>query len=184
MNRTYWSPLTAKLLQILSGFFFLVTSSLEMGFNWLNQRCCFKLSLENRKNAWNGDSVLASWFSSHQFVPPEVEGWPGNGHIFGPSFMTDGYLSTKRKERCSGSYRQAVGFLVIKDDSISERFLWSSLKRVPTNALESGTTINRGKENSLSHGLFHFSFTPVFICQTHWRLVPRVLVITFPPLGF
>ena len=25
------------------------------------------------------------------------------------------------KERCSGSYRQAVGFLVIKDDSISER---------------------------------------------------------------
>ena len=27
----------------------------------------------------------------------------------------------KRKERCSGSYRQAVGFLVIKDDSISER---------------------------------------------------------------
>ena len=27
----------------------------------------------------------------------------------------------KRKERCSGSYRQAVGFLVIKDDSISKR---------------------------------------------------------------
>ena len=27
----------------------------------------------------------------------------------------------KEKERCSGSYRQAVGFLVIKDDSISER---------------------------------------------------------------
>jgi len=25
------------------------------------------------------------------------------------------------KERCSGSYCQAVGFLVIKDDSISER---------------------------------------------------------------
>ena len=25
------------------------------------------------------------------------------------------------KERCSGSYRLAVGFLVIKDDSISER---------------------------------------------------------------
>ena len=31
-------------------------------------------------------------------------------------------LSTKEeKERCSGSYCQAVGFLVIKDDSISER---------------------------------------------------------------
>ena len=29
----------------------------------------------------------------------------------------------KRKERCSGSYRQAVGFLVIKDDSISERLI-------------------------------------------------------------
>jgi len=28
---------------------------------------------------------------------------------------------SKEKERCSGSYRQAVGFLVIKDDSISER---------------------------------------------------------------
>jgi len=27
----------------------------------------------------------------------------------------------KRKESCSGSYCQAVGFLVIKDDSISER---------------------------------------------------------------
>ena len=27
----------------------------------------------------------------------------------------------KEKERCSGSYRLAVGFLVIKDDSISER---------------------------------------------------------------
>ena len=27
----------------------------------------------------------------------------------------------REKERCSGSYRQAVGFLVIKDDSISER---------------------------------------------------------------
>jgi hypothetical protein len=31
-------------------------------------------------------------------------------------------LSTKEeKERCSGSYCQAIGFLVIKDDSISER---------------------------------------------------------------
>ena len=33
-------------------------------------------------------------------------------------------MSSKRKrkkERCSGSYCQAVGFLVIKDDSISER---------------------------------------------------------------
>ncbi len=28
---------------------------------------------------------------------------------------------SKEKERCSGSYCQAVGFLVIKDDSISER---------------------------------------------------------------
>ena len=28
---------------------------------------------------------------------------------------------TKKKERCSGSYRLAVGFLVIKDESISER---------------------------------------------------------------
>jgi hypothetical protein len=27
----------------------------------------------------------------------------------------------REKERCSGSYCQAVGFLVIKDDSISER---------------------------------------------------------------
>ena len=27
----------------------------------------------------------------------------------------------KRKERCSGSFHLAVGFLVIKDDSISER---------------------------------------------------------------
>ena len=27
----------------------------------------------------------------------------------------------ERKESCSGSYCQAVGFLVIKDDSISER---------------------------------------------------------------
>jgi len=27
----------------------------------------------------------------------------------------------EEKERCSGSYCQAVGFLVIKDDSISER---------------------------------------------------------------
>ena len=28
---------------------------------------------------------------------------------------------SKRKDRCSGSYRLAVGFLVIKDESISER---------------------------------------------------------------
>ena len=27
----------------------------------------------------------------------------------------------KEKERCSGSFHLAVGFLVIKDDSISER---------------------------------------------------------------
>ena len=27
----------------------------------------------------------------------------------------------EEKERCSGSYRLAVGFLVIKDESISER---------------------------------------------------------------
>ena len=29
----------------------------------------------------------------------------------------------KEKERCSGSYRQAVGFLVIKDDGLLNDFL-------------------------------------------------------------
>ena len=37
-------------------------------------------------------------------------------------FMKHKTLSqTKKKERCSGSYRLAVGFLVIKDESISVR---------------------------------------------------------------
>ena len=31
------------------------------------------------------------------------------------------YKMKREKERCSGSYCQAVGFLVIKDESISER---------------------------------------------------------------
>ena len=35
--------------------------------------------------------------------------------------ITDKEPLEREKERCSGSYRQAVGFLVIKDDSISER---------------------------------------------------------------
>ena len=30
-------------------------------------------------------------------------------------------VGDREKERCSGSYRQAVRFLVIKDDSISKR---------------------------------------------------------------
>ena len=33
----------------------------------------------------------------------------------------EGCRSEREKERCSGSYCQAVGFLVIKDDSISKR---------------------------------------------------------------
>jgi len=32
-----------------------------------------------------------------------------------------GWQIKEEKERCSGSFRLAVGFLVIKDDSISER---------------------------------------------------------------
>ena len=36
--------------------------------------------------------------------------------------VTKKYAPVKReKERCSGSFHLAVGFLVIKDDSISER---------------------------------------------------------------
>ena len=51
------------------------------------------------------------------------------GLLFVSFFWTSFHYFWKRlmaqrnyeKERCSGSYRQAVSFLVIKDDSISER---------------------------------------------------------------
>ena len=37
------------------------------------------------------------------------------------SFADRARALVRKKERCSGSYCQAVGFLVIKDDSISKR---------------------------------------------------------------
>ena len=47
-----------------------------------------------------------------------------NSWILQPLKKRDKNLSTvekREKERCSGSYCQAVGFLVIKDEPISER---------------------------------------------------------------
>jgi hypothetical protein len=66
-----------------------------------------------------GDFPSHDWFLLERFLTrlkrpimeEEVQRLTGNDQL----------STNKRKERCSGSYRQAVGFLVIKDDSISER---------------------------------------------------------------
>ena len=68
-------------------------------------------------------SLLERWVMSHPIINSQPKAVTVDGWLrFRKLQQITRWQPTAEKERCSGSYCQAVGFLVIKDDSISAAF--------------------------------------------------------------
>jgi len=71
---------------------------------------------------WLSLNVLSFQTSLETWTTAAIINWKKRAAVKGcPGLVRRLSQKRQKKERCSGSYRLAVGFLVIKDESISQR---------------------------------------------------------------